>query len=111
MSEKTSESETQSFDDKVEAYNPQPSSNVLSNSISRISSKLSGTFSRANDVEGQTEEAIFANHLQNAISNPQTIERIQSLARNLSGKTKKQLEKFEINNDDDFDLKLLLEYL
>ncbi|GMM37894.1 hypothetical protein DASC09_052190 [Saccharomycopsis crataegensis] len=109
MSEKSGYSH--SFDDNVEDYHPgEKSANRLTKSISRISSRISGSFARADDVEGQTDQAIFANHLQNAVSNPQTVERIQSLARTLSRKTKKELNKFEIDTEE-FDLQSLLDYL
>jgi ABC-type multidrug transport system ATPase subunit/ABC-type multidrug transport system permease subunit len=104
--------------DKIERFYPDThpeaitdnNGNRIANSLSKISSRLSNTFTRASDVEGQTEEAIFANHLQNAMSNPQGIEKIQSLARTLSRKTKKEMQHFEID-DDDFDLKALLGFL
>lgn len=82
----------------------------LAKSLSKISSRLSGSYSRASDVEGQSEQAIFAGHLLHALSNPQGVQQIQNLARTLSRKTKKQMDHFEVD-DDDFDLNALLEYL
>ncbi|ODV87461.1 hypothetical protein CANARDRAFT_5996 [[Candida] arabinofermentans NRRL YB-2248] len=67
-------------------------------------------YNPTSDPEGLDGADQLSRHLSNILSTPQGIEKIESLARVLSTKTKKQLDKFEINKED-FDLQLLLQYL
>ncbi|VVT57379.1 uncharacterized protein SAPINGB_P005666 [Magnusiomyces paraingens] len=108
--------EMESNAEKVQPFDPEnhpeqlTEKNKPGNPLSRFSTRLSQTFSRSSDLEGQSPEALYSDQLQNAMSNPQTVERIQTLARTLSRRTKKEMEHFEIN-DDDFDLKAILQFL
>ncbi|OEJ83075.1 ATP-dependent permease PDR12 [Hanseniaspora osmophila] len=63
------------------------------------------------DVESQNIESQLSRHVTNILSETNGAERIESLARVLSTKTKKQLEHFEIREGIDFDLQQLLDYL
>ncbi|GME75040.1 unnamed protein product [Ambrosiozyma monospora] len=62
------------------------------------------------DIEDQDEHDKLSQHLSRVMSTPQGIERIQTLARVLSTKTKQELEHFEVSKDN-FDLRMLLNYL
>lgn len=62
------------------------------------------------DVEGQNNGDNLSQRLSKILSTPEGIQKIESLARVLSTKTKADLDHFEINSDN-FDLKQLLKYL
>ncbi|GMG19756.1 unnamed protein product [Ambrosiozyma monospora] len=62
------------------------------------------------DLEQQDEIENLSQHLSQILSTPQGVEKIETLARVLSTKTKAELEKFEISQDN-FDLRMLLNYL
>ncbi|KAG0673923.1 hypothetical protein C6P41_002613, partial [Kluyveromyces marxianus] len=62
------------------------------------------------DNESQNVTAQLSQQITNVLSNSNGAERIESLARVISTKTKKQMESFEVNQLD-FDLKALLNYL
>ena len=67
-------------------------------------------FNPIDDVEAQENAENLSQHLSRILSTPEGIQKIQSLARVLSTKTKADLDHFEVNPQD-FDLKLLLKYL
>ena len=58
------------------------------------------------DNESQNVTAQLSQQITNVLSNSNGAERIESLARVISTKTKKQMESFEVNQLD-FDLKAL----
>ncbi|CCD25112.1 ATP-binding cassette multidrug transporter PDR12 NDAI_0E02950 [Naumovozyma dairenensis CBS 421] len=60
--------------------------------------------------ENQDVNTQLSRHLSNILSNEEGIERLQSMARVISTKTKKEMDKFEVN-ELDFDLRSLLNYL
>lgn len=62
------------------------------------------------DIEDQGNESQLSRHLSHILSNEEGIKKLESLGRVISTKTKKQMDKFEIN-DMDFDLRALLNYL
>ncbi|ODQ77851.1 hypothetical protein BABINDRAFT_163230 [Babjeviella inositovora NRRL Y-12698] len=66
--------------------------------------------SNVNDIENNDQEGIYSEQLAHILTNPKGIERIQSLARTLSHRTKAQMSEFAVH-DDDFDLQFLLNYL
>ncbi|ODV63548.1 plasma membrane ATP-binding cassette transporter [Ascoidea rubescens DSM 1968] len=99
--------------DQSQSNKPTTTQNIVSKMLTNLSSKSkkSVAFSKnIDDIETQNNDDLLSNHLSNILSNPQAIDMIQSLARTLSRRTKVQMDHFEIN-DDDFDLKLLLNYL
>ena len=67
-------------------------------------------FNPIDDVEAQENAENLSQHLSRILSTPEGIQKIQSLARVLSTKTKADLDHFEVNPQD-FDLQLLLKYL
>lgn len=67
-------------------------------------------FNPIDDVEAQENGENLSQHLSRILSTPEGIQKIESLARVLSTKTKADLDHFEVNPQD-FDLKLLLKYL
>lgn len=67
-------------------------------------------FNPVDDIEDQQNADNLSQHLSKILSTPEGVEKIASLARILSTKTKADLDHFEINPDN-FDLKLLLKYL
>lgn len=67
-------------------------------------------FNPIDDIENQSNAENLSQHLSRILSTPEGVEKVQSLARILSTKTKADLDHFEINPQD-FDLKLLLKYL
>lgn len=62
------------------------------------------------DNEDLAATSQLSRHLSNILSNEEGIERLESMARVISRKTKKEMDSFEIN-DLDFDLRSLLHYL
>lgn len=67
-------------------------------------------FNPIDDLEAQDNAENLSHHLSRILSTPEGMEKVASLARALSTKTKADLDHFEVNPDD-FDLKLLLKYL
>lgn len=67
-------------------------------------------FNPINDIESQENGENLSQHLSRILSTPEGIQKVESLARALSTKTRADLDHFEVNPDD-FDLKLLLKYL
>ncbi|GME95194.1 unnamed protein product [Ambrosiozyma monospora] len=61
------------------------------------------------DLEQQDEVENLSQHLSQILSTPQGVEKIETLARVLSTKTKAELEKFEIS-EDNFDLRILQQF-
>ncbi|OWB69880.1 hypothetical protein B5S30_g5316 [[Candida] boidinii] len=64
----------------------------------------------SNDIEDQDAGERLSHHISHILSSEDGVNRIASLARVLSTKTKADLDHFEIDADN-FDLKLLLKYL
>lgn len=67
-------------------------------------------FNPIDDVEAQDNMDNLSHRLSKILSTPEGLDKVASLARALSTKTKADLDRFEINPDD-FDLQLLLKYL
>lgn len=67
-------------------------------------------FNPLEDPEDQANGDNLSRHLTHILSTQEGMDRIASLARVLSTKTKKDMDKFEINKEN-FDLELLLKYL
>lgn len=67
-------------------------------------------FNPIDDIEAQGNMETLSHHLSRILSTPEGMEKVASLARALSTKTKEDLDHFEINPQD-FDLQLLLKYL
>ncbi|KAH3902153.1 uncharacterized protein SCDLUD_001966 [Saccharomycodes ludwigii] len=63
------------------------------------------------DLELQNVDTRLSRHITHILSEENGSQKIESLARVLSTKTKKQLESFEVREGLDFDLKQLLDYL
>ncbi|SCW03574.1 LAFE_0G13476g1_1 [Lachancea fermentati] len=68
------------------------------------------SFQAVADDEQQNLQSQLSRHITNILSQDQGAERIESLARVLSTKTKRQMSKFEVDALD-FDLRALLNYL
>ena len=64
----------------------------------------------ATDDEAQNVTSQLSRHITSVLSQEQGVERIESLARVLSTKTKREMDNFEVNSLD-FDLRELLNYL
>ena len=67
-------------------------------------------FDPLNDAEEQGTAANLSKHVTRILSTQEGMDRVASLARVLSTKTKKDMDSFEINKEN-FDLELLLKYL
>ncbi|CCF55557.1 hypothetical protein KAFR_0A01180 [Kazachstania africana CBS 2517] len=65
---------------------------------------------RQTDDENLTATQQLSRHLSNILSNEEGIEKLESMARIISTKTKREMDSFEVN-DLDFDLRALLNYL
>lgn len=67
-------------------------------------------FNPVDDIEDQQNRNNLSKQLSRILSTQDGVERVESLARALSTKTKADLDHFEISSDN-FDLRLLLKYL
>ncbi|GAV30590.1 hypothetical protein PMKS-004104 [Pichia membranifaciens] len=67
-------------------------------------------FNPLNDPEDQGNAENLSHHVSRILSTQEGMERVATLARVLSTKTKKDMDHFEINKEN-FDLELLLKYL
>ncbi|ODV94809.1 hypothetical protein PACTADRAFT_50669 [Pachysolen tannophilus NRRL Y-2460] len=110
MADHNKDSDLESLDSGAENIQPYDPNAVTNEKIGKHSTKSSFQSKRSTaDVEGQDGD-MLSNHISNILSSPDGVQRIESLARVLSRKTKTEMQNFEVNADN-FDLELLLNYL
>ncbi|CCE65505.1 hypothetical protein TPHA_0L01500 [Tetrapisispora phaffii CBS 4417] len=99
-----------SSESKEENYSNDKENDSIADSIESVKQYNGRAESIANVSEEQSATEQLSRNLSKVLSNADGVERLESLARVLSTKTKKEMQSFEVN-DLDFDLRSLLNYL